>query len=179
MSFEHRFFQALPPWVIEEGWLVHFMLAGALLALRLGPMIFVWACKMLAALAQLFFMALLEVLPAAASGLGQALLFLLQNAYHLAILIRFQMRGPSSGAEQSQHFGSRDGARDDVRREASDFEDACRLLGLPRNGFSASELKRAYRDAIKAAHPDQGGSSRETIAVMNARARINEHFGWT
>jgi len=49
--------------------------------------------------------------------------------------------------------------------------DALHLLGL-QPGFNRDELNRAYKRAIRAAHPDAGGSDEAAAAVNGARDLI-------
>ena len=57
------------------------------------------------------------------------------------------------------------------------LEAACALLGLARS-FSRDEFKQAYRRAIRATHPDHGGSDEAAQAVNAARELIERHYGW-
>lgn len=50
-------------------------------------------------------------------------------------------------------------------------------LGLPAN-FTQVELSRAYKIAIRKAHPDLGGSHEKAQAVNTARDLLARHHGW-
>lgn len=56
--------------------------------------------------------------------------------------------------------------------------DAAATLGLdPTGSYSSSEVKRAFRESIKKAHPDVGGSAAQAQAVYDAAALLK--FGYT
>src|SRR4051812_28924747 len=50
-------------------------------------------------------------------------------------------------------------------------------LGLDRMPSTGEELRRAYRQAAKAAHPDVGGSADTFRAVSEAFERLSERSG--
>lgn len=162
---------------IEDEWFPHLALFAGLMALGLTPVLLRLLGKVLEALLKLVFAALAEIVPAAAMALIQALGLALPMLGRMALLLWFMALEACRGAQNSD-----DGA-DGQPGPAPEsgprgLAEACALLGLPEDGFSAEDLKRAYRQAIRRAHPDQGGSSAETMAIIRARARINEHFGW-
>ena len=175
MPFERWIIETLLSWGIDEAWFPHLALLAFLIGLRLLPILLGWLGLMLAAFAKLFFAALLAILPAAAIGLGQAVSILLAVAGRSALLVWFialeAVRG-DAGGERDNPFGP------ETVTASSGIAEACALLGLPEDGFTPDDLKRAYRRAIKQAHPDQGGSAADTRAILNARDRISEHFGW-
>jgi len=177
MSFKQIIVEYVPPWVIDESWLVHFALVAALLAIRLVPIVLAWAVKFLGALAQLLFAALLVILPAAATGLGRSIPVATHGVTRLSLLLWFILLEAGQGRARRE-----DEEKDPVTPRSDDdgggIAAACARLGLPIDGFGEDDLKRAYREAIKRAHPDQGGSAAETRAVMRARERIRQHFGW-
>ena len=51
-------------------------------------------------------------------------------------------------------------------------------LGLDRMPSSRKELRRAYRHATKAAHPDAGGSADAFLAVTEAFRSLTARGGW-
>lgn len=55
-----------------------------------------------------------------------------------------------------------------------DWDAACALLGLPKEGFSKNDLTRAYRIAMRAAHPDRGGHPEMAKAFNIARDLIRD-----
>ena len=56
--------------------------------------------------------------------------------------------------------------------------EACSLLGLPRT-FSARDLKRAYRRAAAANHPDCGGDAERMVLVNEAYEVLSaQDGGW-
>lgn len=74
-------------------------------------------------------------------------------------------------------------AQERVRQEQSipqidNWEAACKLLGLPIEGFGKPELSRAYRAAIITAHPDVGGNPALAKALNIARDLIRQQQGW-
>lgn len=51
---------------------------------------------------------------------------------------------------------------------------ACKILGLdPKKKFSEVELKKAYRQHVKLAHPDMGGTEDQFLAVQNAYSELS------
>lgn len=56
---------------------------------------------------------------------------------------------------------------------------ALATLGLTRDDLTPETLKRAYRQAMRAAHPDITGSEEEAVRINRARDAIRKHFGWT
>ena len=178
MSFERWIIDLLPHWVIDEGWLPHLALFAFLIGLRLLPIVIAGLCQLLGVVAKLFFAALLAILPAAATGLGSVFTFVLTGAGRLALLVWFiALEARSGDASGDSDCDTR--AEPDAATGSSGIADACALLGLPEGGFTPDDLKRAYHRAIKQAHPDQGGSAADTMAILRARDRISEHFGWS
>ena len=175
MPFERWIIETLVSWGLGP-WFPHLALFAALIGLRLLPTLLEWLGLLLAAFVRLFFAALLAILPAAAIGLGGALSVLLSISARGALLVWFialeAVRGETRD-EDENIFGP------EPATELSGIAEACALLGLPEGGFTPDDLKRAYRRAIKQAHPDQGGSAADTRAILNARDRINKHFGWS
>lgn len=57
------------------------------------------------------------------------------------------------------------------------FAQAMRLFGLPAN-FSREDLKRRYRELIRKAHPDAGGSHAKASAINRAHNLIKKRKGW-
>lgn len=57
------------------------------------------------------------------------------------------------------------------------YVDALARLGL-KPGFTLDDLKRAYKRAIRIAHPDAGGSAQAAQAVNAARDVIARRHGW-
>jgi hypothetical protein len=65
----------------------------------------------------------------------------------------------------------------DEQTIADAYEQALGLLGLA-PGFTQSALKRAYRTAIRIAHPDAGGSAAAAQAINSAYELILQTHGW-
>lgn len=65
------------------------------------------------------------------------------------------------------------------RDDRGSLNAACRLLGLTEGAFTRDDLKRAYRQAIRAAHPDLTGNTEDAVRINRARDDINNHYGWT
>ena len=178
MQFDRWIIDMLPHWVIDEGWLVHIALFAALIGLRLLPILLAGLGQLVAVLAKLFFAALRAILPAAAMGLGLAASFVLLGIVRLVLRLWAVAREAVRGAAHDGGTGD-NRAGPEAATETSGIAEACALLGLPANGFTPDDLKRAYRAAVKQAHPDQGGSAADTRAILSARDRIRDHFGWS
>jgi hypothetical protein len=74
--------------------------------------------------------------------------------------------------------GGRRAERDARRREAAMLPpNAYRLLGVTQK-VTADELRRAYRKAALANHPDHGGSHERMVAVNVAYKSIKRERGW-
>lgn len=94
------------------------------------------------------------------------------------------LRGPEEAEEEPipEDFGEEeeDPAEEEPQQtfvlDLSYFH-AVALLGL-QNGFTQAELSRAYKEAMKKAHPDAGGSVEAAQAVNAARDLITDHMGW-
>lgn len=97
-----------------------------------------------------------------------------QGTLFLAFLAQEWWRGAASEDE---------GGRIDEDEPAGPFAGqdpyhaALGLLGLA-PGFSRPALNRAYKQAMKHAHPDAGGSSRKAQAVNAARELLMRAHGW-
>ena len=60
---------------------------------------------------------------------------------------------------------------DEIRTAA----DAIAALGLdPRSSYTAAQIKKSFRDAAKAAHPDYGGAKKDFIRVKAAYDRVRD-----
>ncbi|WOS62032.1 J domain-containing protein [Sinorhizobium fredii] len=108
-------------------------------------------------------------------GLRLGLLFL----FYLADEWR---RGPAE--EQDDGASDDEGADDQEERQdrgglppRDPYADALTRLGL-NPGLTLSDLKRAYKQAIRLAHPDAGGSAAAAQAVNAARDVIARRHGW-
>lgn len=55
---------------------------------------------------------------------------------------------------------------------------ALTTLGLTRDNLTPQTLKQAYRQAIRAAHPDLTGNTEDAIKINRARDVIRAHFNW-
>lgn len=176
MSFERWIIDLLPPWVIDEGWLPHLALFAGLIAFQMVPILVAGLCRRLVNLAHLVFTALLAIVPAAGIGIARALPVALSGTARLALLLWFIASEAARG--DTGQRGDSDAGPEDAPA-SSGIAEACALLGLPEGGFTPDDLKRAYRRAIKRAHPDRGGNAADTLAILRARDRISEHFGWS
>lgn len=176
MQFERWIIDLLVRWGVDDAWLYHIGLFVFLVGLGIAPTLLGWLGLVLAAVVRLFFAVLAVILPAAAIGIGRALSLLLIVAGRGALLVWFivlEARGGGAHGDGDNRTGP------EPATSSSGIAEACALLGLPETGFTPDDLKRSYRRAIKQAHPDQGGSAADTRAILNARERINEHFGWS
>lgn len=64
------------------------------------------------------------------------------------------------------------------RGEPDALARACSLLGLSKGAFNKAELGRAYRNAIRKAHPDAGDNPELATRINCARDLIRQHYGW-
>lgn len=176
MSFERWIIDMVPHWVINEGWLPHLALFAGLIAFQIVPILLVGLCRLLVNFAQLVFIALLAIVPAAGIGVARALPVALSGTTRFALFLWF-IASEAARGDTGQRGDSDAGPAD--APAPSDIADACALLGLPEGGFTPDDLKRAYHRAIKRAHPDNGGNAADTMAILRARDRISEHFGWS
>lgn len=67
---------------------------------------------------------------------------------------------------------------DEPKPQNSRLKKAEEQLGLEEGEYDEKAMKRAFTKAMKAAHPDHGGTDQATHAVNNARDVIREHHGW-
>lgn len=95
----------------------------------------------------------------------------------LAFLIQECWRGP---AYEDDSKDSADDVQDRTEEPdpADPYQAAIDLLGLS-PGFSRAALNRAYKQAMKQAHPDAGGSTRQAQAVNTARDLLKHAHGWS
>ncbi len=176
MQFERWIIDLLVRWGVDDAWLYHIGLFLFLIGLGLLPTLLRGLGLVLAALLRVIFAALRAILPAALVGLSYALAIMLTVAMRTALLVWLIARGArhrNAWDEGGAAFGP------EMATGTSSIAEACALLGLPQSGFTPDDLKRAYRRAIKQAHPDQGGTDDDTRAILNARDRISAHFGWS
>jgi hypothetical protein len=104
------------------------------------------------------------------------------HGLHLGLLFLFYLadewrRGP---AEEQDDGACEDDSYDDREEPPAPrdpYEDALSRLGLA-PGFTLADLKRAYKHAIRLAHPDAGGSAAAAQAVNAARDLIARRHGW-
>lgn len=59
------------------------------------------------------------------------------------------------------------------------YQAACRLFGLPVQGFTHEQLNKVFRTRIHAAHPDRGGNHEQAAALAAARDLIRNWHGWS
>ncbi len=79
---------------------------------------------------------------------------------------------------RAREKAQREAREDAVLRRIDGWEPACKILGLPPEGFSKQQLSRAYRHAMRTAHPDLGGSQAKAKALNIARDIIRSQQGW-
>ncbi len=169
------------------GWIV-FSYAFA----EFAPIILLGLCHLIGFL----FLCLWEVIKLIARALGWLIGRILRAAgtalrkcghcLHLGLLFLFYLadewrRGPAEeqddGAFGDEGTGDQDDAEDHGGAPCDPYEDALARLGLG-PGFSPADLKRAYKQAMKIAHPDAGGSPAAAQAVNAARDFIARRHGW-
>ncbi|GLP88069.1 J domain-containing protein [Tritonibacter mobilis] len=78
-----------------------------------------------------------------------------------------------------QRLGREEAREDATIVRINGWVPACKLLGLPVEGFTKAQLSRAYRKAMRKAHPDLGGSPSHAKAINIARDLIRKQLGWT
>jgi hypothetical protein len=101
----------------------------------------------------------------------------LRNALVLLFyLVDEWRRGPPEDDEDSTADENSD-AEAEEECKASTYEDALKRLGLSPE-ITRDALKRAYRKAIRAAHPDAGGSARAAQEVNRAYEIVLQWNGW-
>lgn len=89
-------------------------------------------------------------------------------------------RARNTGGEHSRNrrrSGAERNARHGRQEESDLFAQAVRMFGLSQD-FTREELKRRYRDLMKQAHPDAGGSHEQASAVNWAHNLIKKRKGW-
>lgn len=119
----------------------------------------------------------LDALYGVAARLWKAIYLALTFLY---FLIDEVIRGPRPEEDDDEYEDEADETAREEKAQAAQntaYEEAVRLLGL-RPGFTKEELTKAYRRAIRAVHPDKGGSTEDAQAVNAARKLIEAHQGW-
>ena len=143
--------------------------------IRVLPLLCEWLLTLLVALFQGVFSALGYIMRAlwvalrtCGRGIRLAMLF--------AFFLVSEWLRPS--ADESDEAASQHEGEDNAASTAPDaYGTALALFGL-RPGFSRTALHAAYKQAIRAAHPDLGGSTEEAQAINAARDLIMRRHGW-
>lgn len=103
------------------------------------------------------------------------------SALLLYFLIDEKLRGaPDDPCSEEPDDDEYEPSFDDEEDEAaaqSDLEAACALFGLALT-LTREELQRAYKSAIRKAHPDLGGSVEQAQELNIARDLIMSTHGW-
>ena len=84
--------------------------------------------------------------------------------------------GPAS-ADADEGAEAAEDAQPAARPAPDPYQVSLSLLGLE-PGFSRAALSRAYKQAMKHAHPDAGGSTRRAQTVNAARDLLLRAHGW-
>lgn len=92
------------------------------------------------------------------------------GALFVSILVQEWRRGGDHDAETDEEFEDGDAAGDR-------YEAARELLGLA-PGFTRKAFERAYKAAMKRAHPDVGGNTAQAQEINQARDLIRRVHGW-
>jgi hypothetical protein len=71
------------------------------------------------------------------------------------------------------------GAQPQGRSAPDPIAAACKLMGLPEDGFSEAQFRARYRVLMKELHPDRGGSNEHAARVNAACALIKKRKGWS
>ena len=90
------------------------------------------------------------------------------------------IRGPREAEHNNTFWEDNEESHADEDSQAARqaaYEQAVQVLGLP-PVFTQAEMIKAYRRAIRAAHPDAGGSTKAAQAVNAARKTILAYRGW-
>jgi hypothetical protein len=102
--------------------------------------------------------------------------FRIRNSATHVVLAEHEMPGRALGGRlpfetpnPEDLFGDQDGAEDDEQSVAEAFD----TLGVSR-GASDAELKTAYRERVKDAHPDHGGDQETFERVREAYAAVQQ-----
>lgn len=102
--------------------------------------------------------------------------FRIRNSATHVVLAEHEMPGRALGGRlpfetpnPEDRFGDQDGAEDDEQSVAEAFD----TLGVSR-GASDAELKAAYRERVKDAHPDHGGDQETFERVREAYAAVQQ-----
>lgn len=158
-------------------------LDGIIAALAKG----VWAvigpiAGLIAAMVRVFSSALSHVTASARQRIREATNRLLLVGYDGLRLIAYLaiefVRGLLSGADEEEvDDEDTEQEDDDGAQDECTYASACALLGLSER-CERDALIKAYRLAIRTAHPDRGGSTQQAQAINKARARIARHNGW-
>jgi hypothetical protein len=161
--FCHVFATIAPPLITGIGYLIAFLFIAFVEALKLIAkglaLVLLWSAKG-------------AVWLSIRAGRGAAL-----AAEFIIILADEWWRGPGEPEAAEDEPG--DGASDDkAGQDARDpYADALACFGLsPR--FTQAEFRRAYKQAIRKAHPDVGGSVVQAQAINIARDLIARRHGW-
>jgi hypothetical protein len=92
----------------------------------------------------------------------------------LFILADEWRRGPRAEEAEEELFGEEE-QEEEQKQDA--YGAALALLGL-REPFAKADLKRVYRQAMKTAHTDAGGTNEAAVALNTARDLVMAVKGW-
>lgn len=84
-------------------------------------------------------------------------------------------RKPQGQKRQTKGNGGRN---DPPRRDPDPWTLALKVFGLGAN-FTQAELVKRYRELMRRAHPDAGGSTEQASAINTAYSVIKKRKGWT
>jgi hypothetical protein len=151
------------------------------LACRAIAWVLTLACRAVALLVTLTFRGTVWIIAQTGHGLAWAAIQTARGAYLGCVFLFYLadewLRGPGEqeyAAEEKQE-DSDDEAEQVRERDA--YASALALFGLA-PGFTPDDLGRAYKRAIRKAHPDAGGSLDQAQAVNAARDLIARRMGW-
>ena len=137
------------------------------------------AGRILAGAITLIFRAVVWIAARTFDGLAWVAIRIARGAYLVCVFLFYLadewLRGPreeeTAAEEEQEEFSEQDA-------QAQAYEDALTLLGLT-PGFNRTALHAAWKQAIKIAHPDAGGSVEQAQAINAARDLIAARMGWT
>jgi hypothetical protein len=103
--------------------------------------------------------------------------YAIEHSQTRAVLVEHEMPGIHLGHRlpfETPDFSFREQEERRTDNEEDRSEAALAVLGLPSNA-TEQQIKEAYREKVKAAHPDMGGDSESFQQVKEAYATAREH----
>ena len=114
-------------------------------------------------------------------GLAWVAIRIARGAYLVCVFLFYLADEWLRGSREEESAAEEEQEEEELSEEdaqAQAYEDALALLGLT-PGFSRTALHAAWKQAIRTAHPDAGGSVEQAQAINAARDLIAARMGWT